>query len=178
MYKELVNNKIKEIGVSNNTYSYGYIENLRLNDGAIEKIVDFLSNKFSNKIKMCDLGIGFGKKIYQISHKLKERGFDVEVHGVEINDKYFDTIMELKNEWEVDLILHKMDVMYFDISDFDFIYLFQPLKNIKPLYEKICDNMKSGSIIFDPSFQSVTIKQKLKKYIVKDNDYKFYLWEK
>ena len=39
--------------------------------------------------------------------------------------------------------------------------------------------MKIGSIIFDPAFTKDSItNEKMKRYIIKNNDFTFYLWER
>ncbi|MCK9471589.1 MAG: class I SAM-dependent methyltransferase [Bacilli bacterium] len=174
-YSELVNIEKRKIGIKHSTDMYGYVEHKKLLEN-IDLIVDFISKKYT-KIKICDLGIGFGKIIYLISHKLKDKGVDVEVHGVEIDDDYYDSICDLKQHWSVNLILHKADIRDFDVSSFDFIYIFHPLKRMEELYEKLISEMKKETILFDPSFHKLSLGEN--KHVIKNKDnYKFYLYEK
>ena len=160
---------------------YGYIEHKKMDEIFMDNLVTFLSNKLNKKIKICDLGIGLGKKIYYISHKLKEIGFKVEVHGIEINKKIIFELKSMRNKWKVPLIIHEEDVRIHNINKYDFIYLFYPLKNneILHLYKNIVNNMKIGSIIFDPVFTKDSIKnEKMKRYTIENSDFTFYLWKR
>jgi hypothetical protein len=189
-YNEMVDKKITILQNNNEDFStsqikncefYGYIEHSKMDEIFMDNLVTFLSNKLNKKIKICDLGIGLGKKIYYISHKLKEIDFKVEVNGIEINKNLIFELKSMRNKWKVPLIIHEEDVRTHNINKYDFIYLFQPLRheNTLPLYKNIVNNMKIGSIIFDPIFTKDSItNEKMKRYIIKNNDFTFYLWER
>ncbi|MFX0196198.1 MAG: hypothetical protein ACFFCW_08755 [Candidatus Hodarchaeota archaeon] len=151
MYQKIVDEKIKKIRIPDTEHNYGYYEHKFMSNNNMDALVNFLSDKLPQKVKICDLGIGFGKKIHYISHKLKELDFDVEVHGVEINKIVLDELVELNKYWDVPLIIHNQNVMEHNVSNYDLIYLYCPLKNSKALYKKIINEMNINSLFFDPS---------------------------
>jgi len=190
-YNEMVDKKITILRYKGQDFNtsqiknckfYGYIEHSKMDEIFMDNLVTFLSNKLNKKIKICDLGIGLGKKIYYISHKLKEIDFKVEVHGIEINKNLIFELKSMRNKWKVPLVIYEEDVINHNINKYDFIYLFQPFKHdeiLQHLYKNIINNMKIGSIIFDPAFTKDSItNEKMKRYIIKNNDYMFYLWKR
>lgn len=136
---------------------YPYMENQFLKTENIEEIVLELKNKIPKNIRICDLGFGLGKIIFSFSYFFKKYEFNVECDGIEICKDYIDIFENnLRKNWEdsgIELNIYNKDLMEHDISNYDMVYLYHPLRDfykMKDFFCGIADKLKSGAVLFDP----------------------------
>jgi len=119
---------------------YGYISKGLLH------LEDLLSGiKTPPNAKILDIGAGYCEMLLYIGHVLKSSN----MHGIEVNQKYFTDTAPLLVKHRVPVTLYLCDYRKHDISSYDVIYSFSIAKKLpekEEMYRYVLDNMKPGAI--------------------------------
>lgn len=112
-----------------------------VSDFDILNILNTIIQNFNKKLKLCDMGCGYGNIIY-FAEKL---GYDTL--GIEVQTLYNNTYNKLGlNVINDDLLT--MDYSF--LKDFDVVYFYRPIcdgKLMKHIIDKTYNKMKNGSLI-------------------------------
>ena len=135
-------NAVRRFGVNytldNGSAYYGYIPMTR---------IDFPSYDLpiAENAKIVDLGCGYCENLVYLGSTYNTS----DLHGVEINPKYFNDVSEVISEFEMPITLYNESYNEHDISEYDVIYSFciaQKNPEYTTFNQYVLDNMKEGAI--------------------------------
>ncbi len=173
LYKRVSDEITEEFNLNVNSIdSYGYVVYHKFTISRIEEIVIKMKEfvKLKDGCVIGDFGLGLGFSLYTLGYFIKKHykisprfiGVEHNIQTINLFNRYF------KYFWEEIEIINK-DINEIEFIDFDFLYLFKPLKEMN--YQDIVNKMKPNSYMFDPSFKDVNKFKNMKEIRTHDDLY-------
>jgi len=152
--------------------NHKYIEaNQKQYYGLIEALAN--SNLLKNNSKIVDLGCGLCTTLYNLSLQFLHYNINANFYGIEHNKELIDTFTNyLSPLWTSNKpSLSLEDIMKSDLTNYDLILSYQPLKgdNVRNMYNKISNEMKSGSIFYEHRHKEKECREILNNCMSKNN---------
>lgn len=153
--------------VNNEEWHY-ILSDLESNIFLIKRLEE--SGLLSDKMVVCDAGIGLGTTLFDIflqSKSLSDKEF--EFWGIEKEEKYIKFLNEkLIDLWEGGLNLICGDIMSQNFSKFNLVYSYSPFKSIPKLetfYDKVISELERGSILIEHRDGGLGFEKTLEKFL-------------
>lgn len=119
---------------------YGYISKQTVD---LEEILKGVTVK--EKPKVLDIGVGYGEMLLYLGHVLNTE----DLHGVEINQEYYEKAKTLIEKHGVPIKIYHADYRDHAINQYDVIYSFSIAKGQPErgeMYKYVLENAKTGAI--------------------------------